>query len=276
MWCAKRITNQDLLLRFKDGKHRFYLESVCGQPIDEGQHMCYHCKSLRTQLKTQDVKTFPHGLVMEEYPPESHIYDSPWYHAKVKAYGAPSDSELELAMDAQSKARQGKRVKSIKELSSSKANLDAANPVAESPSAKTIPAAITPTQTPKTTTTAKKTKPRVKKEKEVVKTNNTSDSESLLPPQTVAQQLTEAIISKLMKEHTMAETMDDALPVQNVIRVVLRPFSHNNIQYWRDADRERIYRKNKDGKKGEYVGRWNADKQQIQCESSESDEDTCV
>jgi hypothetical protein len=115
MWCKKRITNQNLLVRFKDGKHRFYLEAVCGEPIVQG-NLCTSCNSLVPQKKTQDVKTFDHGLVGEEYPPTSHIFESPWYETKVKAYGPPSNEELELAMEAKKRATAGTKTKAMKDL----------------------------------------------------------------------------------------------------------------------------------------------------------------
>jgi hypothetical protein len=37
--------------------------------------------------------------------PKSHIFDSPWYHKSVKAYGIPDKVSLEKAYMAQKKAR---------------------------------------------------------------------------------------------------------------------------------------------------------------------------
>jgi hypothetical protein len=206
--------------------------------------------SLTPQTKTQDVRTFPHGLVTGEYAPNSHIYDSPWYHAKVKAYGEPSAKDIELAMESQKKARQGQKTTNLKEL--------VATPDPSKPPIASEP----PAKPRKNASTSKKS---VSKDETIPKT------ETLIPEQTVAEQLTEAIVTKLMSEHKAAETMDDVLPVQAVIQVKLRPFTHNDVSYWRDSEREKLYRKTKDGKKGEYVGRWDAAQEKICREATDSD-----
>ena len=101
-------------MRFGDGKHRFYLESVCGSSIsDPTSNLCAHCTGVVQQTKTQDVGTFPHGLVTGPYTKESHLYDSPWYLAKVGTYGTPSSTDIELAKMAQAKARAGTKTKTL-------------------------------------------------------------------------------------------------------------------------------------------------------------------
>jgi hypothetical protein len=248
MWCKSRCTEKNLFVRFGDGEHCAYLESVCAAPCEEGHELCHRCLTKVHKPETQYNKTFPHGLVNGEFSKQSHIYDSPWYHMRLEAYGTPSDKDLELAMEAQRRARQGIKTKTLGDLTLG---------------VPSEPVAITKPKERKTPAPSSKKEATIEPPK----------SETLTPQPTVAEQLAEAVVNKFMAEHKAVETMDDVLPVQSVIRVTLRPFTHNDVVYWRDAEREKIYRKTKDGKKGEYVGRWDAVLEKIYRDASDSDED---
>ncbi len=230
MWCQKRITNQDLLVRFGDGKHRFYLESVCGARVIEGE-LCDYCRNVHPQTRTQDVGTFAHGLVNGEYTKESHIYDSPWYHKKVKAYGSPTAEVIELAMEAQKRARDGRKTKKLGDLIQAP-DVNAAH--------------LQPKQE------TKKPSPRMKKESK--RTN---------PVPTVVEQLTvpnkEPIVTQIPNDSVLVESMDTPLEVQEIIHVILRPFTHNHTKFWRDTMTEKIYRRTETGGRGECIGIWDGE-----------------
>ena len=233
MWCQKRITNQDLLVRFGDGKHRFYLESVCGARVVEGD-VCDHCAHLTCQTRTQDVRTFPHGIVSDKYTKESHIYDSPWYHAKVKAYGAPTAEVLEFAMEAQKRARAGRKTAKVNDL---------------------------------LTTPEAQTKPK----KRVVRTISPTSSTSPTPPQpSVLEQLatpsTIQVITRIPSGSILVETTDTPLQVEEVIRRSFKPFTHGTIRFWRESSTDKLYSRLADGGKGDYVGEWDGENI-IECES---------
>jgi hypothetical protein len=238
MWCQKRITSQDLLLRFKDGKHRFYLESVCARPLAEGSTgpLCDYCSRLKSQIKTQDVRTFPHGIVTEEYPPESHIYGGSWYEAKVKAYGPPSESDIELAMEAQRRAKGGRRTTTLQEL---------------------VPSALAVAEATSEQTNAKEKENNKIKTKKKTKTNDKSKEKiiekSTIAEQTVVEQLAEHILHKIPATAKLAETMDDVLRVENVVRITLRPFNHEGIMYWKDDETGAVYERTPSGKRGPLV-----------------------
>lgn len=253
-WCKKRITNQDLLVRFGDGKHRFYLESVCAESVAEG-NLCAYCLRLTAQTKTQDVKTFPHGLVTGEYPQDSHIFDSPWYHKKVKAYGEPLKQDIDLAMEAQTKARAGRKTKTVKELTGG-------DVVAEEPKTAKEPAKPKGRKPKAEGTEEKPKKPRVKKAVEE-------------PKQEVAKEDTN-VVTAIPETVTHVESMDDPIVVREIVKVTLKPFSHDGTNFWRDVEREKLYKRSKDGKKGEYVGRWDSARQRLVREAPDSDADSCV
>jgi hypothetical protein len=123
MWCQKRITYPALAVKFGDGKHRFYLESVCAATVVEGHKLCGECLNKVIQTKTQDSHTFPHGFVSGAYTKESHIYDSDWYKAKVATYGPPTADILEVAMQAQQLARAGKGVRKPEDVATTAATV---------------------------------------------------------------------------------------------------------------------------------------------------------
>ena len=261
-WCKKRITNQDLLLRFGDGKHRFYLESVCAEPTVEG-NLCAYCSRVVAQTRTQDVKTFPHGLVTGEYPPDSHIFDSPWYHKKVKAYGEPLKQDVDLAMEAQTRAKAGRKTKAVKDLA------------VTDDTVKKETAAVVETEVkvakprgrkPKATTEGAEEKPKKPRAKKAALEE---------PKQEVVKEDTN-VVTAIPAEVTHVESMDDPIVVREIIKVSLKPFSHDGSNYWRDVEREKLYKRSKDGKRGEYVGRWDSAQQRLVREAPDSDADSCV
>jgi hypothetical protein len=69
---------------------------------------------------------------------------------------------------------------------------------------------------------------------------------------------------------THAETMDEPISVSEVIKVILKPFTHKSVDYWRDYETEKLYKRLAKGK-GPYVGRWDSELEQINTEAPDSD-----
>ena len=265
--CLARYTTVADKLYFGDGKHRFYMERCCGAAC-EGT-VCIKC-SIKNQVKTQDVRTFDHGFVGEAYPAKSQLFDSPYYHAGVLKFGAPTQEDLERAMEAKRKAQGG----------TATATVTTATPVAPVPkprgrpksSAKALSEAVPEASNDVTSRTKvlaeNKPKKEAKPKKEVVpKPKQTNKAEVVIAkPQ-------EAAIVHILPQEGMVETMDEPLVVREVIRIVLKPFTHGSTKYWRDSDREKLYSCTKDGKRGSYVGRWDSVNQCIVKDAYDSDED---
>jgi hypothetical protein len=285
-WCKKRITNKELLVRFADGTHRFYLEAVCGEPVIEG-NLCRYCCSLTPQTKTQDVKTFPHGLVTGKYPDDSHIYDSPWYHKKVEAYGPPSSEILELAMESQKKARGGIKVKNLKDVFSQIAATEhPSEKVAEKSNENTVepePAVISENTAEKTaekkavkrgrkpkTQTVNSDSPTIQEKNKRVtkpkKTENTTENN-------VDVIITPKALETIPQMTKFIENMNDVIVVDKVVKVYLKPFMVGSTKYYRDQEREKLYSLTTQQKVGKYVGRWDADQQKIIKDAPDSDEE---
>jgi hypothetical protein len=233
MWCQKRITYQDLLVRFGDGKHRFYLESVCGNPVAKGT-LCINCEHLLPQTKTQDVKTFPHGNVLDNYTEKSHIFDSPWYHKKIKTYGPPSEKDIELAMEAQRRAKVGKRTRSIKDLLES---LGGTIHKVETE----MPKEVSKNSPLKVKRVNKKPE---KAEKKIEETPNVAETNS-------SSTLLDKVIPLSVK---YVESMDDPIEVAEVVRISLKKMIVKGKQVWKESDGSRVYEYLGPSKKGECLG----------------------
>lgn len=269
-WCQKRLTCKDLMVRFGDGKHRFYLESVCGASVlDIGGHLCKYCSTLVPQTKTQDVGTFSHGLVSGSYTKESHIYDSPWYHTKVKAYGQPTSEDLDLAMEAQKKARAGIRAKK-KETIVKKSVAAAEAEVAPVVVAAVVPVVVAAAVAPVVVAAAEPVKPKKKRAPAKKKTVivPTEDLQSSVLTQLGA--VHETVLTSV-PEKALAESMDTPLEIKEVIRVILRPFEHDDTTYWRDSSREKLYKRTAKNTMGEYIGRWDSINKTIVRDAPDSD-----
>lgn len=267
MWCQKRITYKALEVKFGDGKHRFYLESVCAAPTAEGQKLCVECLNKSIQTKTQDTHTFPHGLVSGPYTKESHIYDSEWYKAKVATYGQPNSDDLELAMQAQGLARTGKGIRKPAD-----ATALAPKPVEATPTP--VPEEKA-TPEPKTKRGGRKLKEEgaEKKERKPRAPKKAAVTPESVPTSAVAEPKNVLVPIQRVPLDAPVETMDEPIPVADIIQVILRPFSHNNGRYWRDGERDKIYKWTPDGKRGPYVGRWCSQTQTIVSDAPDSDRD---
>ncbi len=262
MGCQKRITYPALAVKFGDGKHRFYLESVCAASVGDGQKLCGECLNKVAQTKTQDSHTFPHGLVSGPYTKESHIFDSDWYKAKVATYGPPAAETLEIAMQAQGLARSGKGIRKPEDVASMAPVTPISEPEKPKPKRGGRQKAESDDAKPKE---KKVSKPRAPKKVQtpapVLGSNTTPESTNVL------------VQIQSVPLDAPVETMDDPIPVSDVIRVVLRPFSHNNVRYWRDGERDKVYKRSADGKRGPYVGRWCRQTQTLVTDAPDSDQE---
>lgn len=262
-WCKKRITNPQLMFRVGAKESRFYMESVCAAPCVAGQTWCTKCLNYTEQTKTQDSSTYPHGNVDGEYTDESRIFGAPKYLKYVKEHGDPPQDILALAMEAQKRARAGRKSKSIQELKQTTAvDQPAVDQPAQPQEQAQVDAAL----------------PKEKDKSKAQTTRKVKVKKPIAPPpvQNVLAVLgahTEKIIASAAEVGTghLVETTDTPMEVAEVIEVILKQFTHNNVKYWRDGAREKLYRRTADGKRGEYVGRWDADAEEIIRDAPDSD-----
>lgn len=272
MWCQKRITYPTLAVKFGDGKHRFYLESVCAGTIDKGQKLCNECLNKVVQTKTQDSHTFPHGIVSGPYTRESHMYDSDWYKAKVATYGAPTDVILEVAMQAQGLARSGKGIRKPEDVSAAAVTSVKAVvvPTPSEPEKPKVDKKPKEGKKPKEDTEKVKKEPKPKAPKAPKAPKKTL---KVAAPEPVVEVKNVLVPIQQVPLEAPVETMDEPIPVSDIIQIILRPFSHGTGKYWRDGERDKVYKRTPDGKRGPYVGRWCSQTQAIVSDAPDSDQD---
>lgn len=244
--CKARCTTYDSRLYFADGKHRFFMELRCGEP-SEGP-MCTRC-SQKKKTPLHYNKSYDHGLVDGPYLEGSQLYDTPYYHWAVEKFGPPNPIDVQKAMEAQRIARGGAKVVESEVVKPTK--------VAKPKVVRAKAPKEEPVEKPKKETKKTGPKPKTAAKKEV--------APAIVAPVEEAKPLVK------LPEAPM-ESMDDPLPVIEVIKVVLKPFTVGQTTYWRDGEREKLYKK-EGGKKGPYVGRWDHFTQSIIRDAPDSDSD---
>jgi hypothetical protein len=267
MPCLGRYTTVKHQLKFGDGKHRFWIELCCGNAC-EGE-LCMKC-CIKSQKKTQDSRTFDHGLVTGAYPKESHLFDSPWYHESVKKYGEPKATDLDIAMEAQRKARGGKEVVMVTQSEPSQTAEEPAKPKRggrkKADEVKEV--------NEKKVKEPKVKEPKVKEPKEPKAKAPRKSKKTIAPEVVTPPPVVEAPpLTQIPADTKFIETTDDPIRLDTVIRILLKPFTHGSHSYWRDAEREKLYKRLSDGKRGDYVGRWDSDTQTIDHDAPDSDEE---
>jgi hypothetical protein len=204
---------------------------------------------LQAQTKTQDVRTFPHGFVLDEYPPESHIFDSPWYHSKMEAYGRPSDTDVVLAMEAQKRARAGKTTKAMKDL----IDILVAGAKPEVPGVAVEADEVivgVPVGEPLRGPIAVKPKSRARGKS---KSSSSSSSDKSEVPTTQISRVCAAIPGHIQ----FAESADDPIEIEPVL-VALKQLTYKGVVYWHDNESQKVYGKDKSGRRGDCIGKWDA------------------
>jgi hypothetical protein len=239
MWCKKRITNLGLLIRLENHKQQFYIESVCGNRTEGDAPLCEHCSKLRVQDKVQYNSTFPHGFVDGPYTKESHIYDSPWYHENVKAYGPAPQAILDIAMEAQRRARAGIRVKTSTECLS--------------------PLSTKPNDSPKSediagTTPAPKKRVRKSSSDSDLQSNQVNKKQVKPNPPPSQLSIPEKGLLTIPQCCAYIESTDTSIPIETVQKIKLTKLSLNSQVYWFDKESNIVYARETNGKKGGQVG----------------------
>ena len=260
--CLARFSK--VWLRLGDGKHRFLTEDLCGHVCEVGQTRCSSCLA-KKQIKTQDARTFDHGLINGDFTKESHMFDSPWFHAAIEKYGAPKAEDLQLAMETQRKARAAVGVSVSVQVEPTPALTPPAAPVQIAP----VKLKKTTTKKPAEKKAAAEKKPPAEKKGAADKKPRAKKQEVIVVPATPTVKAVEVIPPTA----THVETTDEPLQVSDVIQVILRPFTHNSVRFWRDGLRDKVYKRMPDGKRGPYTGRWDSETQEINKEAPDSDEE---
>lgn len=224
--------------RFLSARKRFYFEYRCSNQAD-GQ-LCKRCLEwkLRGEKKRDPCRNH-YGLVSEPIPDECHIYGSAWYESKVKEYGQPSETDMARAKQAQEIARKGLE---------QKATPAPAQTVVEEPKKrgrkkKVVADQPQPAPAPAPAPGAKATKRRPK----------------------------EAELPKAQKLSVQAVEEIPRLKDIEIVKIVVKPFTHNDTSYFRDVKKNKLYAVGQDKRPSRYVGRWDPESETLDTEFPDSD-----
>lgn len=281
MLCLSRVTDERYARRFGDGEHKYYFEIRCNQPCVEGRDICKKCVKIYPECKNQFCRYFPHGKVTEPIPERSHIFGGKWYLDHVVEWGEPSQEMVRFAQQHQEAARKGCEVPSKEDKPSMMQEMPPRKPkVVEEPS---VVAAIAPVKRSRKLKIAEQTKPVEDKPMMDVpaidanpvievkpKKKAAPKKKKEVPPSPVVTTLVhKEVVIPTHKEDTMEELDTEGYDIKYV---KLSLFELDQVKYFRDSKKNKIYKRNKD-KIGEYIGRFDPDTESIDADIPDSDDE---
>jgi len=277
MLCISRYTDETYAQHFGNGRNKFYLEFRCNRPCSNNQNHCTKCSNKSPLNKLQQSRKFNHGDVNEPIPDNSHIFGGKWYNDGIKKWGEPSSDIIEFAIKSRTEAREGFMA----------VELSVPLPLKKPIVTKTLELVpITevlvsePTIEQVITAPKKRGKPKVAS-KPTDTIADTSEPKKrvgrkkpLVTPYSTLVNSTPQLIHKEISlpthmEYKMEEIDSSGYTIQ-YIKLTL--FDANGVSYFRDATKNKLYKKVKD-KIGGYVGRWNPDTDSIITDIPDSDEE---
>lgn len=307
MQCKSRITKENTKQLFGDALHYFYLEMRCTGKGIGGYEVCAACIEKNPACITQASKKFDHGLINMPITEKSHIYGSPWYLSKLDLYGKPTPETEEFALQYQNEAR-GDFVVSIEniihkadkhkkgsmprskqsEKRSEKQSEKPEKPEKPEKSDNTQPSAIEEIELHPLQPEEPATKPKRSRKKPQISNAecpvNPAESLKKQPAKKSTRkrpQIAPDLISTIEQEHkdsciaTHIENDIEELDLGDcdIVYVDLVEFEHDNIKYYHEPRKGKLYKKLKDKSIGQYVGRFNAEKSTIDTTIPDSDDE---
>lgn len=237
--CIGRIAKVSGIEHFSDGKHRFYIAYRCSNQSLVHSNCCSRCVDRGTD-KIQSSGKFDHGLITGPIPDHSHMYGGKWYRDGCIMWGPPLPDAVRIAEEQY-------------QLTSP------AHEEIEVPIPPVIQVVTPPKRLKKigaANTTAIAPKPKKPAAKPTVK------------PATIKETKIEHIIATHV-EKDMEEVYIDDYEVEHV---KLSPFEHNDVMYYRDSKKNKLFEQVKGGF-GAYVGRYDSYNDTIRNDIPDSDDE---
>lgn len=257
--------------RFGDN-HRFFLEFRCSNKTNE--ILCNRCNEWKERgVNKKDPYRCHHGLITEAIPEWSHIYDGPWYQSKVAAYGHPSKEEMVRANKAKEEARKG--VEGVVEQIAAPQEPKAEKKKPGRKKKETVLSTPPPQEGTQVEKPTSKRRPK-KIAEPAAPVPEPAPAPEPAPTPVVAKRTYK---KKTAKETASAPTKVDVQAVEastmltdvEVVKIVVKPFSHNDTSYFLDSKKNKVYSVGKDKKPLAYIGRWDAQAEHIDTEFPDSD-----
>ena len=299
MKCISRCTDETYVQHFADERHKFYLEFRCNRPCTNDIY-CSKCSNKSPIASLQQSRKFNHRDVNEPIPDNSHIFGGKWYNEGVRKWGEPASDIIEFAIKYRKEAHEGLNLDKIPNTMvpidiqlpiGIQLHIDTPLPIdiqlpikrnitldntlpksrrkpkiASEPIHGTLGFDSEPM--PKAASVpmikaASEPKPRVPRKKPLVTPYSTLIS-------TNVTQLIHKEVSLPTHIETKLEEIDTNGYTIQYIKLVL--FDANGISYFRDAVKNKLYKKIKDTIGG-YIGRWNPNTDSIIDDIPDSDEE---
>lgn len=308
MLCISRYTDDTYAQLFGDGRHKFYLEFRCNRPCLKGLECCAKCAEKSPSTMMQHSRKFNHGNVNEPIPDNSHIFGGKWYYEAAKKWGAPPSEIIEFAMQYQKEARgdfvveqpsyddESYKAEKLSESQEMPRAKKTATPSATEGGGETV-APPKRTRKPKVASTEagepgeppaapkpRSRKPKVAPEEgsggvpaatvEAPKKRGGRKKAEETPYSSLVSNTT-AMVHKEVVLPTHIETSLEKVDVDGyeIEYIKLSAFEIGETTYYRDARKNKLYRRLKEGAIGNYVGRWNPDNSTIVAEIPDSDDE---
>ena len=237
--CIGRIAKVSGIEHFSDGKHRFYIAYRCSNQSLAHSNCCSRCVDRGTD-KIQSSGKFDHGLITGPIPDHSHMYGGKWYRDGCITWGPPLPDAVRIAEE----------------------QYQLTSPVEEEVEIP-IPPVIQVVTPPKglkkigvAVTTAVVIKPKKPATKPAVK------------PAAIKETKIEHIIATHVEKDIEEVYIDD----YEVEHVKLSPFEHNDVMYYRDSKKNKLFEQ-VNGGFGAYVGRYDSYNNTIRNDIPDSDDE---
>jgi len=273
MSCPCRVTKEAQAQYFADRRHKFYLEYRCNLPLFQQHDTCIRC--LTKTSKIQGSRTFPHGMVSDPIPEASHIYGGTWYEKGIKAWGAPPGEIQEVALQYQKAARAlSKAENRIEEAEMARPKKEAVAEekaeekprVRRAPPKKKADVAVAASEQPAEAAPVEE-KP-IRKAPPKRKTQATPYSATA----TIAQPaIHREVVLPTHMEQTVEEIDTDGYEIEYV---KLRSYQIGQTTYFRDFEKNKLYRRIKENVIGSYVGRYDPERETIHEDVPDSDNES--
>ena len=280
--CIARTTEETYAQKFGNGRNKFYIEFRCHGPCVRGLDVCLRCAEKAADCKIQTSRRFAHGNVNEPIPPESHLFGGRWYEEHVRTYGAPSDEVLQFALEHQRKARNG--FPALPVVTAPVTPAPAPAPVKKPAKKYRVPMEGTEEKTGETSAVkaeapAVKTKEEAPKPKKAATAkgsshSSNSSSKTVLNPYSSLIQSSNQLVYKEVSIPTHLESSLEQFDTDGfqMEYVTLKPFEHGGSLYFYEGTKHKLY-KNIKHKIGDYVGRYDSEREEIRTDIPDSDDE---
>jgi hypothetical protein len=272
MLCISRITDDTYSQNFGNNHNKFYIELRCNIPCPPGSDTCTKCSSKSDTCKVQHSRKFNHGKVTDPIPDISHIYGSKWYRDSTKKYGEPSADSIQFAEQYQREARINLQNTIIQ-------SEPVSQPVQPPKKTRKPKVADENSTTADTQPVKRGRKPKVapSNEPELADTQETTIKSRKKTENTPYSNLVSTKTQLVHKEVSLPTHLENKLDEIDIDGfkieyIKLSIFDHNGTSYFRDYNKNKLYKKIKD-KVGQYVGRFNSENDSIVTDVPDSDDE---